>query len=182
MEILQNILTPSELPMMCLLISDVILNVKIGDKVGTDILIGIGICQGDCLSALLFILYLTYAIKPIPKNRYPEDYHQTLWSALDWIVDSDKLQTEIDPKYADDITFIRFEEAKINQVERAVPTMLCEEGLYINQGKTEKYHMSKCSYTKWKSCKYLGSLIGTEEDFKRRKGLTHGNYHALESI
>ena len=87
MEILQNILTPSELPMMCLLINDVILNVKIGDKVGTDILIGIGICQGDCLSALLFILYLTYAIKPIPKNRYPEDYHQTLWSALDWIVD-----------------------------------------------------------------------------------------------
>ena len=93
-----------------------------------------------------------------------------------------KLQTEIDPKYADDITFIRFEEAKINQVERAVPSMLCEEGLYINQGKTEKYHMSKCSYTKWKSCKYLGSLIGTEEDFKKRKGLTHGNYHALESI
>ena len=182
METLKNILTPSELRMMYLLINDVILNVKIGDKVGADILTAIGICQGDCLSALLFMLYLAHAIKPIPKDRNPDDYHQTLWSALDWIVDRDKLQIEIDPKYADDIIFICSEEAKINQVERVLPSMLSEEGLYINKSKTEKYHISKCSDTKWKSCKYLGSLIGTEEDIKRRKGLTHDNYHALESI
>ena len=162
--------------MMYLHINDVILNVKKGDKVGTDILTAIG------LSALLFILYLVHSIKPIPKDRNPDDYHQTLWSALDWIVDRDKLQIEIDPKYADDITFIRSEEAKINQVERVLPSMLSEDGLYMNKSKTEKYHISKCSDTKWKSCKYLGSLIGTEEDIKRRKGLTHDNYHALESI
>ena len=82
----------------------------------------------------------------------------------------------------DDITFIHCEEVKINQVERVLPSMLSEEGLYISKSKTEKYHISKCSDTKWKSCKYLGSLIGTEEDIKRRKGLTHDNYHALESI
>ena len=35
---------------------------------------------------------------------------------------------------------------------------------------------------KWKSCKYLGSLIGTEEDTKRRKGPTHDKYHAFDSI
>ena len=58
MEILKNILTPSELHLVYLLKNDVILNVKIGDKVGADILTAIGICQGDCLSALLFILYL----------------------------------------------------------------------------------------------------------------------------
>ena len=179
MEILKNILTPSELHMMYLLINDVILNEKIGDKVGADILIAIGICQGVYLSALLFILYLAHAIKSIPKDRYPGDYHQT---GLDWILHRDKLQIQIDPKYADDITSIRSEEAKINQVERVLPSMLSEEGLYINQSKTEKYHISKCSDTKWKSCKYLGSLIGTEEDIKRRKGLTHDNYHALESI
>ena len=71
MEILKNILTPSELHMMYLLINDVILNVKVGDKLGVDILTRIGICQGDCLSALLFILYLAYAIKPIPKGPIP---------------------------------------------------------------------------------------------------------------
>ena len=75
---------------MYLLTNDVILNVKIKDKVRADILIAIGICQGDCLSALLFILY--HAIKTIPKDQYPDDYHQTLWSSLDWIVDRDKLQ------------------------------------------------------------------------------------------
>ena len=109
MEIFKNILTPRELPMMYLLINDVILNVKIGDKVGTDILTAIGICQGDCLSALIFIIYLANVIKPIPKDRYPEDYRQTLWPALDWIVDRDKLQIEIETKYADDVTFIRSE-------------------------------------------------------------------------
>ena len=65
------------------LINDIILNVKIGDKVGADILTAIGICQGNCLSALLFILYLAHAIKPVLKERYPNDYHRTLWSTLD---------------------------------------------------------------------------------------------------
>ena len=169
MEILKNILTPSELHLVYLLKNDVILNVKIGDKVGADILTAIGICQGDCLSALLFILYLAYAIKPITKGPIPWRLPSDLWSALDWIVDRDKLQIEIDPKYADDITFIHSEEAKINQVERVVPSILCKEGLCINKSKTEKHHISKCSNTKWKSCKYLGSLIGTEEDIKRKK-------------
>ena len=128
MEILNNSLTPSELLIMYLLINDVILNVKIGDKVGADILTAIGTCQGDGLSALLFILYLAYAIKPIPKDRYFEENYQTLWSALDWNVDRDKLQVEIDPKYADDITFIQSEEAIINQVERVVPSMYVKKG------------------------------------------------------
>ena len=71
MEILKNILTPSELHLVYLLKNDVILNVKIGDKVGADILTAIGICQGDCLSALLFILYIAYAIKPLTKGPIP---------------------------------------------------------------------------------------------------------------
>ena len=44
------------------------------------------------------------------------------------IADRDKLQIEIDPKYADDITFIHSEEAIINQVERVVPSMYVKKG------------------------------------------------------
>ena len=64
MDILKTILTPSELHIMHLLINDVIFNVKIGETIGENILTAAGICQGDCLSALLFILYLGHAIKP----------------------------------------------------------------------------------------------------------------------
>ena len=64
-------------------------------------------------------------------------------------------------------------------MEKVLPSMLSEEGLYIN--KKIPYQQMR-SNTKWKSCRYLGSLIETEEDINRRKGLTHDNYHALESI
>ena len=88
-KILKDILTPSELHMMHLLVNDVILNVRIGSKIREDILIAIGICQGDCLSALHFILHLAYAIKPLPTHIQSQDYQQTIWSALDWIIDRD---------------------------------------------------------------------------------------------
>ena len=171
MKILKDILTSSELHMMHLLVNDVILNVRIGSKRGEDILTAIGICQGDCLSALLFILYLAYAIKPLPTHIQPQDYQQTMWSALDWIIDRDARKINIDPKYADDITFIRSDRSKMNQIKRMMPETLLEQGRFINKSKTEKYHISRTSDTQWRSCKYLGSLLGTEEDVMRRKGL-----------
>ena len=103
----------------------------------------IGICQGDCLSALLFILYLAYAIKPLPTNIQSQDYQQPLWSALDWLIDRYTRKISVDPKYADDIAFIRSDVSKINLVERVIPDMLLEEGLYINKSKTERYQISK---------------------------------------
>ena len=60
--------------------------------------------------------------------------------------------------------------------------MLLENGLYINKSKIEKLHVSKYGDSKWKSYKYLGSLLGTEEDIKRRKGLAHDIYKTLEKI
>ena len=45
---------------------------------------------------------------------------------------------EVDPKYADDITFVRTDESKMNQVESVVLAMLEENNLFINTTKTEK--------------------------------------------
>ena len=59
---------------------------------------------------------------------------------------------------------------------------LLEQGLFINKSKTEKYHISRTSDTKWRSCKYLGSLLRKEEDIKGRKGLACGTYNTLEII
>ena len=83
MNILGSILTKCELLMIHVLINDVILNVKIGNKTGPDIHINIGICQGDCLSAPLFILYLAFVVKPLPPVISALDHHKPLWSALD---------------------------------------------------------------------------------------------------
>ena len=68
MNILKGILTDSELHLMHILINDITLNVRIGKAVGEDIHTNVGICQGDCLSALLFILYLAKAMTPLPKH------------------------------------------------------------------------------------------------------------------
>ena len=90
MSYLREILTESELYIMNLLINDVVLNVVVGKEVGEEILTNIGSCQGDCLSAFFFILYLARAIKPIPKMIAREDYDRPLWSALDWVLNRDK--------------------------------------------------------------------------------------------
>ena len=179
---LKEILTESELHMMHILINDVILNVRIGNKVGKDILTKIGICQGDCLSALLFILYLAKAVKPLPISTSREDHREVMWSELDWLIKKDHHNIEIDPKYADDISFLRSTESKINQVQRAIPPMLEEYDLIINESKTEKYKISRESNGEWKKCKYLGSLLNTKEDIQRRKGLYIDAFRTMENI
>ena len=80
------------------------------------------------------------------------------------------------------ITFARTDELKMNQVERVVPEMLKENNLFVNTTKTEKYEISRISDNRWKKCKLLGSLLDTEEDIKRRKGLAIDILKTLENI
>ena len=81
------------------------------------------VCQGDCLSALLFIPYLDFAVKPLPSVISAIHYHKPLWSALDWIVHRDVHKITIDPKYADGISFLSSDGLKINQLEREIIAM-----------------------------------------------------------
>ena len=182
MSILESILADCELHMMHILINDIILNVRLGDKTGSNINTSVGICQGDCLSALLFIIYLASAIKPLPPHFQQVDSKRPLWSALDWLVDKDKHNVEVDPKYADDITFVRTDESKMNQIERVIPEMLEQNNLFVNTTKTEKYEISRISDNSWKKCKLLGSLLDTKEDIKRRKGPAIDSMKTLENI
>ena len=86
------------------------------------------------------------------------------------MIDRDKHNVVIDPKYADDITFIRSHQTKTNQIKRILPGMLEKGNLLENQTKREEYHIPGNDNT-WKTCKLLGSLMDTESDINRRKGL-----------
>ena len=68
---LEEILNEVEMRLMYLLITDVVLNVRLGTKMGEDIQTNIGVAQGDCLSALLFIFYCSYYAthNPQPTKR-----------------------------------------------------------------------------------------------------------------
>ena len=50
--------------------------------------------------------------------------------------------------------------------------MLLTEVLHVDESKTERYHIQRGGENAWKNCKYLGSLLDTEEVIKRRKGLS----------
>ena len=60
--------------MMHLLVNCITLYVRLEDKIGEDIGTAIRLCQGDCLSTLLLILHLAYAIKLLLTNTQLEEY------------------------------------------------------------------------------------------------------------
>ena len=116
---LQEILEPDELHMMSLLN----LRVRVGKEKDESIKIEIGIAQGDCLSAVLFIFYLARSMdienaerKPSRKNSY----------------------FEISPQYADDITWASTAKHRIDHIKETIPVKLEERNLRLNESKTEE--------------------------------------------
>ena len=56
---------------------------------GSDILNNTGTCHGDCLSAILFTVYLANTIEPLPQYTDRTYYKKTYWSESDWMINRD---------------------------------------------------------------------------------------------
>ena len=80
------------------------------------------ICQGDCLSAVLFIFYLSCALK---ENGGEEQAHKDLKAFLDVL-------------YADDITFATTSKEHRADIKEEIPKKLEKFNLHVNQTKTEE--------------------------------------------
>ena len=188
-EELQEILDEDEMYLISVLTNRPKIQVKVGNNIGDAFETLVGIMQGDVLSAILFILYLSKCLR-LPIKTKKKGFLTT-------------------PKYADDITYASTSEAHIDELEIKVPKRQKGYDLTVNNSKTEKYtipnhlhhqcqyHLWKPSSTHkndrplwseldwltykpkvkdktldWRDCKLLGSKLDTEKDINRRKELT----------
>ena len=88
MRYLWDYLEPDELHLLSILTNRPQLSVTLDGDIGEKLPTYVGICQGDCLSAVLFIFYLAHALKEEPDDRVSRD-----------------LKAYLDVFYADDLTY-----------------------------------------------------------------------------
>ena len=81
----------------------------------------VGICQGDCLSAVLFIFYLSCALKKAPNEQVPKD-----------------LQAFLEIFYADDLSFATTSYYHRENIKTETPRKLEKYNLFTNHSKTEE--------------------------------------------
>ena len=63
-----------------------------------------------------------------------------------------------------------------------ITSQLKERNLSCNEEKNEEFHITRKGEVKWQNCKYLGSLLATEKDIKRRKSLTLTAMNDLQNV
>ena len=191
-EDLKEILAPDELHMFYLLLKDVKINIKVNNEIGEEIITNIGAPQGDCASAILFTFYLAKSLQA--KKHAAENEHNYAIAKEETPTQPKHLQDHtysgthpkknliINQQYADDIGWITTNNGVTETIKKTVPPKLKSRNLTINVDKTEEYVITREGPENWKKCKYLGSLIGTEEDIKRRTGLAIDTYNQLKHI
>jgi sorting nexin-29 len=193
-EDLRTVLEEDELHMFSLLLKDVKLQVRVKDQLGDQFNTNIGTPQGDSASALLFTFYLAQALKDNkspteeehnyaqPKNNCNLPPHLSDHSYYNKLPQS---ELSIQQQYADDISWITTNKGLIEHVKKEIPEKLRSKNLMVNKDKTEEYEIKKEGSDEWKKCKYLGTLLDTEKDIQRRKGLAidtfNQNKHTLTS-
>ena len=133
----------------------------------------IGSPQGAAISGPLFTIYFENYLKEVRKEIentpiYIPDINTK------WIEQrNSSLPKEL--IYADDSDFLT-EDIKIkNVIEQKAPSILAKGNLIVNKSKTEHTILKRESKLneKWRNTKKLGSLLGDEEDIKRRKQLAN---------
>ena len=187
LEDLRSILDADELHLIKVLIEDVTIAVKIKEKTGKPFVTNIGTPQGDCLSPTLFTLYLAKALQENQQPSHQDHAYASLVRPTDHNYskpDTSKEGVLISLQYADDISWIGINcPEKISQIKARTPALLAQRNLHINHTKTEEYRVNiESKEGDWRKCKYLGSLLDTSCDIRRRKQSAMTAYQRLKPV
>ena len=168
------------------------MSVKIGKEFCEKITRNIGVPQGDYLSQTLFTLYLADALKT-ERSKITEEHNcsKILMNSEDLLQEHLKDHTYnlpqengllIDQQYADDTGQVEVNaKHRTEKIKKRVPTQFNKKNQQVNKSKTEEYTIKRNGQTDWKRCKYLHSLLDTEEDIKRRKALAIAPHNKLKN-
>ncbi|XP_065180176.1 uncharacterized protein LOC135810612 [Sycon ciliatum] len=128
----------------------------------------IGTPHGDCLSPVLFVIYLESALRDLRATlppRPPAD---------------DLLPGEV--IYADDTDFFSSSRTWLDSISPSITEVLREWHLKVNEEKTEQttLHREGDRLAEiWRKTRKLGSLLGDEQDVIRRKQLATAAFRSL---
>ena len=194
-EDLKDILNNDELHMISILLNDVKLSVKCGKVTGENFNTNVGVPQGDCLSPVLFTLYLA---KALAKEKQQLQHHSVFTDHAyaktpeDGLLplhlqdhDYSNYQDHtfiIDQQYADDIGWVTNSKYRTDKIKTEIPEKLKKRNLQVNNGKTEEFSIKRNGTDDWKKCKYLGSLLNTTDDITRRKQLALAAFTQYKGI
>jgi exonuclease III len=193
MEDLRSILEPGELHIIKVMINEVRLIVEVAGRKGEAFTTNVGTPQGDCLSPTLFTLYLAKALSTMHSSALKDHNYQRVEDP----VTKPGLPTElmdhgyaqyfdsgvvINLQYADDITWVGGNcPHAMTRLKNTIPGILAERYLTINTTKTEEYTAGRDKMS-WQDCRYLGSMLHTQSDMKRRRGLANAAYCQIRAI
>ena len=165
MDDLSKVIEEDELHMLNIMIN-VQLAVRCGTTMGDFFSTDVGIPQGDGYSANEFTFYLANTLRDTEyKCPVNADSH-----------------VRIDGEYADDMNKITTDSNTIEHYKLNLPGKLQQRNLHMNVTKTEQYAITRGGDVLWKDCRLLGSLLDTDSDIKRRKGLAAGVICELKHI
>jgi hypothetical protein len=170
LESLRTIISEDSWRIIQKLLTNTTIKVKIANKYSTPFKTNIGAPQGDALSPVLFTVYLELAL-------------QEIRAACERSVIDKTIPNEI--CYADDTDFITKSDKTLEEIQTKAPAILKKWNLEMNSAKTEITTLKrepKVEQEKWRKTKKLGTMLGDNEEIKRRKQLAAFALNKMKSI
>lgn len=155
--------------MVSALLRDTCLSVRIEGERSEWFHTTIGTPQGDCLSPVLFIVYLEAALRNLRAKLGPRP--------------TADLEANLPPEmvYADDTDLVSLSKEWLENALAQIPAELATFSLIANAEKTEwtEYcHESE----RWRTTRKLGSRIGETEDMHHRANQAAGMYASMDKL